>query len=144
MNAAEMWRASGIAGAYDAWSFGEDPDGLAALVLCGKKTATASAYPVYAAEGEPLPEPGQYSVILNAREEAVCVIRTVAVRVTPFDQVTADHAAAEGEGDLSLEYWRRAHRAFFQKEMAQAGLSFDGHMPVVLETFELVYPKEEP
>ena len=40
---------------YEAWAFGGDPDKLAALVLDGVKTATASAYPMYALEKEPLP-----------------------------------------------------------------------------------------
>ncbi len=144
MTAAQMWEKSGIAGAYEAWSFGDDPDGLAALVLSGKKTATASAYPLYALEGEPLPQPGEYGVILDSRERAVCVIRTTRVYVTPFDRVTAEHAAAEGEGDRSLNGWRRAHRAFFEEEMRRAGMAFDERMPVVCEEFEKVYPKEEP
>ena len=36
----------------------------------GVKTATASAYPMYALEKEPLPEAGEYSVILDSREQA--------------------------------------------------------------------------
>ena len=65
MNAEQMWAAYAAghpeaAGAdYDAWAFGGDPDGLARLVLSGVKTATASAYPLYALEGEPLPEAGE-------------------------------------------------------------------------------------
>ena len=161
MTAAQMWEKSEIVGEYEAWSFGDDPDGLAALVLSGKKTATASAYPLYALEGEPLPQPGEYGVILDSRDRAVCVIRTTRVYVVPFDRVTAEHAAAEGEGDrslngwrrahraffeeeMSLNGWRRAHRAFFEEEMRRAGMAFDERMPVVCEEFEKVYPKEEP
>lgn len=143
MNAAEMAALCGIKGPYEAWCFGDDPDGLASLVLAGRKTATASAFPIYAAEGEALPQAGEYSVILDSRGNAVCVIRTTRVYVTPFHAVPASHAAREGEGDLSLAFWRRTHRAFFQKDMEQAGLQFDEQMPVVCEEFEKVYPKEE-
>ena len=53
---------------YDAWCFGGDADLLAALVVEGKKTATSSAYPLYALDNEPLPQEGTYSVILNSRK----------------------------------------------------------------------------
>ena len=142
MTAEEMARAYSGASEWDAWAFGSDPDGLAALVLSGRKRATSSAWPLYAPEGEALPREGEYSVILNSREEAVCMIRTVRVRVVPFSRVDARHARLEGEGDLTLNAWRRAHRRFFSEEMAEAGLTFDESMPVVCEEFEVVYPEQ--
>ena len=98
MDAATLWAAFGAAGDYEAWSFGGDPDGLAALVLAGKKTATASAFPLYEQEGEPLPRAGEYSVILDSRDQALCVIRTTRVFVVPFRDVDDRQAWKEGEG----------------------------------------------
>ena len=50
------------------WKFGETPDYLVALVMEKIKTATASAYELYAIdEPEGMPKVGDYSVILNAR-----------------------------------------------------------------------------
>ena len=140
MTAEAMWRLSGLEGEYDAWAFGDAPDKLAALVLAGQKTATASAYPLYEAEGEALPQAGGYSVILDSRENAVCVIRTTRVYTAPFRAVTAEHAFREGEGDRSLAHWRRVHEAFFRKEMASVGMAFDEDMVVVCEEFERVFP----
>ena len=139
MTAEEMWKQSGLAGEYDAWSFGDDTDGLAALVRCGIKTTTCSAYDLYEAEGEDLPQAGDTSVILNSRDEAVCIIRTTRVYVIPFDEVTAEHAFREGEGDRSLEYWRQVHEAFFREELASTGLEFSGNSRVVCEEFEVIY-----
>ena len=147
MNAEQMWAAYAAghpeaAGAdYDAWAFGGDPDGLARLVLSGVKTATASAYPLYALEGEPLPEAGEYSVLLDSREEAVCVIRTERVFTAPFREVGPEQARREGEGDRSLAYWRRVHEAFFTEELAGAGLRFTPELPVVCEEFRRVWPE---
>ena len=76
-----------ICSEYEAWAFGVSADELAALVLAGIKTATASAYPLYEVDGEEIPKAGQYSIILNSEEEAVCIIRTEKVFVVPFDQV---------------------------------------------------------
>ncbi|MBS5666911.1 MAG: ASCH domain-containing protein [Firmicutes bacterium] len=144
MNAAEMWERfcekSGIKADYDDWAFGGAPDALAELVLNGIKTATASAYPLYEQEQEPLPKAGDYSVILNTKGEAVCIIRTTKVYVVPFREVSADHAFREGEDDRSLESWRKVHRDFFTREMNDEGLSFDEDMPVVCEEFMRVYP----
>lgn len=145
MTGEEMWAAwsgaRGLArGRYGAWAFGEDPDGLARLVSEGVKTATSSAFPLYGREGEPLPEPGAHSVVLDGRGRAVCVVRTERVEVVPFREVDGEHARREGEGDLSLAYWRRVHEAFFAEELARAGLVFTPDMPVVCETFRKVYP----
>lgn len=126
-------------GEYDAWAFGTEADLLAQLVLTGEKTATASAYPLYALEQEPLPEPGQYSVILDAGEQAVCVIQTTKVTILPFREVTSEHACKEGEGDLSLAYWRTVHEAFFTECLQEAGLPFTEDMKVVCEEFTVVY-----
>ena len=142
MTAQEMWNASGIRAEYEAWAFGDDPDTLAELVRTGVKTATASAYPFYELEGEDLPKAGEYSVILNTKDEAVCVIRTTKVYVTPYRNVTAEQAWKEGEGDRSLDYWRLVHEAFFQKELEAASLTFTEDMGVVCEEFEVIYPRE--
>ena len=142
MTAQEMWNASGIRADYEAWAFGDDPDTLAELVRTGVKTATASAYPFYELEGEELPKAGEYSVILDTKDEAVCIICTTRVYVTPYREVTAEQAWKEGEGDRSLDYWRRVHEAFFRKELEEAGLTFTEDMGVVCEEFEVVYPKE--
>ena len=142
MRAKEMWALSGFRGTYTAWAFGDAPDALAELVKEGKKTGTSSTYDLYGgAVGEPLPKAGEYSVILDDHGEAVCIIRTTNVYVTLFDQVTAEHARREGEGDLSLEYWRKVHREFFRKEMEAAGLTFSEKMNVVCEEFVKVYPQ---
>jgi len=144
MNARQMWEEyslrEGIEAAYEAWQYGDDADLLARLTLSGKKTATASAYPLYELEGCPLPRVGEYSVILDSREEAVCIIRTERVFVIPFSQVDDVHARKEGEGDLSLSWWRRVHEDFFSREMEEAGLEFDWQMNVVCEEFIRVFP----
>jgi len=124
---------------YEAWQFGDAPDELADLVLRGVKTGTSSAYAFYEIEKEPLPQTGEYSVILNSKDEAVCIIRTTKVYVVSFKEVGEEHAYKEGEGDRSLAYWRQVHEAFFTEEMRQEGLSFNKDMQVVCEEFEVVY-----
>ena len=139
MTAEELWKRSGLAGTYEAWPFGEAPDKLADLVVQGIKTATCSAYDLYLINNEPLPREGDYSIILNSNEEAVCIIKTLKVYVTAFDQVSAEHAFKEGEGDRSLEYWRKVHINFLTNELASVNKTFDKNTKVVCEEFEVVY-----
>ena len=139
MTAEEMWNQSGLTGEYDAWSFGDDADKLAQLVKDGIKTATCSAYCFYEMEKEDLPEAGAYNIILDSDDQAVCIIRTTKVYITSFNEVTADHAFKEGEGDRSLEYWRDVHKSFFTEELKEVNLHFDEGMKLVCEEFEVVY-----
>ena len=139
MTSEELWKRSGLNGTYEAWSFGEAPDKLADLVLQGIKTATCSAYDLYLINNEPLPREGDYSIILNSNEEAVCIIKTLKVYVTAFNQVSDEHAYKEGEGDRSLEYWRKVHVKFLTNELASVHKSFNENTKVVCEEFEVVY-----
>ena len=146
MTAEEMWAAfihrAGIASdtPYEAWAFGDAPDKLAQLTLDGSKTATASARALYAIEREKIPQVGEYSVILDSAERAICVICDTRVTIVPFDKVSPDHAYKEGEGDRSLAYWRTVHEAFFTACLRDAGLPFTPDMDVVCEEFTKVYP----
>lgn len=124
-----------------AWSFGVGPplaDTLLQLVLEGRKTGTAGALWDYEAEGEPVPEPGELSILLDGQGHPRALIVTTEVRTERFDEVDADFAAREGEGDLSLAYWRRAHEEFFTEHAAH-DRGFAPDMPVVLQTFEVLY-----
>lgn len=124
---------------YEMWAFGVNADLLADLVATGEKTATASAYPLYELENEPLPATGAYNVILDSKDNAVCIIQTRKVTVVPFNEVSAEHAYKEGEGDKSLNFWREVHEKFFTECLKQAGLTFTPTMKVVCEEFEVVY-----
>lgn len=124
---------------YDAWSFGTDADLLAALVVSGTKTATSSSYPLYELENESLPEEGEYSVILDSENNAVCIIQTKKTYILPFDKITKEFAYKEGEGDRSLEYWRKVHEEFFTKCLKEYGIKFSYDMKVVCEEFEVVF-----
>ena len=125
---------------YEAWAFGVDADHLAQLVVTGQKTATASALPLYELENEPLPQAGEYSIILDGQENPVCIIKTTKVTLVPFREVSPRHAYKEGEGDRSLAYWQDVHQKCFSQWLDEAGLTFTPDMTVVCEEFSVVYP----
>ena len=94
-------------GEYEAWSFGDSSelaDDLGALVTAGTKTATCCSLRGLELAGEPVPAVGNVSVLLDGRGEPLCVVETSGVEVKPYNEVGADFAHAEGEGDRSLAY----------------------------------------
>lgn len=130
---------------YEAFAFGDSEElaaELAELVHCGRKRATASAVWSYKAEGQSLPSPGNLSIVTDWAGEPLCVIETTAVELVPFNRVSAEFAAAEGEGDGSLDDWRHGHRAFFARECQRAGRAFTEEMLVCCERFEVVYRRK--
>jgi uncharacterized protein YhfF len=62
------------------------------------------------------------------------------VYITPFSQVTEEHAYKEGEFDRTLSSWRECHSEFFTTELKKIEREFTEDMPVVCEEFEVVYP----
>ncbi len=144
MTPKEMWQAykkinPEIGDEIDAWAFGVQADQLADLVLRGEKTA----YQLYQLENEPLPQVGSFDVILDSQDRAVCIVEITKVSVLPFNEVSAEHAFKEGEGDKSLAYWQQVHQAFFTECLAEAGLEFSQETGVVLEEFRKVYPLDQ-
>ncbi|MFN0183238.1 MAG: ASCH domain-containing protein [Aquabacterium sp.] len=119
-----------------------DADELAALVEAGTKRATAALVAAHTAERVPLPQPGALSIVTDFAGQPRCIIRTQRVDVMPFSQVDAAFAATEGEGDGSLAFWQRAHRAFFGRECARLGIAWHDEQDVVCERFELVWRAE--
>jgi uncharacterized protein YhfF len=129
---------------YQVWYFGnsiEMAKELAGLVLCGRKTATASSAKMNELEPGNAPRLGGYSVVTDFLGDPLCVIQTVEVRHIPFDLVDAEFAADEGEGDLSLDHWRRVHWDYFTSEGKSNGFEFDANSIVCCERFSLLFPR---
>ncbi|NJM93117.1 MAG: ASCH domain-containing protein [Rhodospirillaceae bacterium] len=130
---------------YQVWHFGDSSAlarDLADLVLRGPKRATAGL--LWDAELDPtmMPVQGSYSLVTDHAGAPLLVIRTMRVEVRRYDGVDADFAAAEGEGDGSLDYWRAAHWAYFSRRCEALGRSPSNDMPVIIERFALIYPAE--
>ncbi|OLC59342.1 MAG: hypothetical protein AUH76_14790 [Candidatus Rokubacteria bacterium 13_1_40CM_4_67_11] len=125
----------------DAFAFGDSPalaEQLAALVVAGQKRATASLPIQFEADGAPLPKAGDVSIVTLGDGTPVAIIETTDVRLVEFGAVDAAFAAAEGEGDRSLTWWRAAHTAYFGRLLARLGGELKDTSLVVCERFRLV------
>jgi len=138
-------RASGVPPAtpYQAWFFGDSPQlahELVELVLNGPKRGTASS----AWDNEQCPEaapvPDGYSVVTEHDGTPRAVIRTVWLEPRALNEVDAQFAWDEGEGDRTLADWLDGHTRYFKRACARTGRTFVPTFPVMLERFELLYP----
>ena len=108
-------------------------------MVVGKKQATSSNGLCYEFEKEPLPKEGDFSIITDFYNRPLCIIKTIKVDIIQFKDITAEMAVLEGEGDLSLDYWREGHKYFFSKECEEMGKEFNEELPVVFEQFKVVF-----
>jgi uncharacterized protein YhfF len=124
----------------DAW--GDSPemaDELGALIVQGIKTGTCSSVWEWEAEGTSTPTVGLITVVQDGRGEPLCIVETIEVTIRKYNEVDADFARAEGEGDLSLAFWREAHKNFFSRALPKIGKEFSENMPLVCERFRVIY-----
>ena len=128
---------------FIAEGWGDSPelaDELGALIVQGTKTATCSALWEWESEGNPIPEEGYITIALDGRGEPLFVVETIEISFQKYNEVDADFARAEGEGDLSLNYWRAAHKNYFSRVLRKIGKEFSEDMPLVCERFRVIYP----
>lgn len=116
----------------ESFSFGDSPEmanELLNLVIKGRKTATSWA----AVHGTLGSEVGTRQIIKDARGESRVVIEITELTRKPFNQADEAFAHDEGEGDLSLDYWRKEHERYFTQEG-----TFAEDMEIYCERFKLV------
>lgn len=122
--------------------FGDTPelaDELGQLVLAGIKTATCSALWEWPAKPQPLPTVGLKTIVLAGDKRPLCIIETTEVELRPFNQVDARFAYDEGEGDRTIDTWRREHWSYFSRVLPQIGKAPTPEMVLVCERFRVVF-----
>jgi uncharacterized protein YhfF len=115
-------------------------DFLSELARSDRKRGTAHMQFHFEHEGIRIREPGDCWIVTTVRGEPLCVVRVTAVAITPYAEVGEAFAASEGEGDLSVAAWRKAHLDYFRNQCARWGHAWREDQPIVCESFELVYP----
>lgn len=117
----------------------EISDELLELYLSGKKTAGSSIVEDFLSAGDPFPKVGNYWIYLSGIGQPCCILRTEEVVTHKFKDVPLEIAVAEGEGDLSLEYWRKVHSELYSPFLARWGVARIDDATVITEFFRIVY-----
>jgi uncharacterized protein YhfF len=103
---------------FEVWRFGSSKtpdlaDYCFDLVVTGKKTATSSLYRAYE-KREDISKVGEKSIVTNFKGNRKCLIELIEVKIRKYSDIDEQYAALEGEGDLTLTYWKKTHREFFK------------------------------
>ena len=106
------------------------------LVLSGAKQATTGLADDYAKEGEPFERVGERMHLVDDEMSSIGLIEVTGFEVVAFSEVTFEFAAAEGEGDRTIESWRAEHLRFF----AEYGETVVDDTPMACVRFRLVSP----
>ena len=117
--------------------FGDTPNELAQLVVDGVKTATCNALRLYELNNRPLPQAGDYNIILNEAFQPVCVIQITAVEIKKYAEI--DEAFAIAEGDGSYKNWDDIHVRFFTEQLALFNEQFHRQIELVCQTFQVIH-----
>lgn len=110
------------------------------LILANQKRGTAHMAMDFEVNNVPRRVTGDYWVILDAKQRPIGLVRVTDVYESPFLSVPASFSVQEGEGDMSLEFWREAHLDYFIMQCKKMGVEWDQNCLVVCESFELVEP----
>ncbi len=117
---------------------------LLGLIRSGRKRAGTGLLWAYEHDREPIAATGDVEIVIDHRNQPAMVTRIVRSEIVPFNEVSAEYAAIEGEGDGSLEYWRRGHWNFFSRECRRIGRDPSETMPVICNVFEVLHVLSAP
>ena len=112
---------------------------LLSLIRSGRKRAGTGLLWGYEHDREHIAKAGDIEIVFDHLREPALVTRIISSEIVPYREVTAEYAAIEGEGDGSLEYWRKAHWAFFSRECKRIGRKPTESMPVICNVFEVLH-----
>jgi uncharacterized protein YhfF len=112
---------------------------LLALITSGRKRAGTGLLWAYQYDGEHIAQAGDIEIVVDHLNAPALVTRIVSSEIVPYNEVTAEYAALEGEGDGSLEYWRRAHWNFFSRECKRIGREPTDSMSAICSVFEVLH-----
>ena len=117
----------------------KDADECADLVVKDIKKATATSLWWFRQHNEILPKVGDLAIVTDWKGNPKAIINTTKIEHVAFNQITAEFAEIEGEGDKSLKYWKEVHQAYYEREMKTYSDEFDENMIIVYEHFRRIY-----
>ena len=117
----------------------KDANDCAKLVVKNIKQATAPSLWSFEINNEKLPRKGDLNIITNWNKVPQAIILTTKIELIKFSEITARFAQREGERDKTLAYWRKAHKAYYKREMQGHKEKFSKDMIIVCQYFKTIY-----
>ncbi len=113
------------------------------LVRAGIKTTTSSLLWGLEHLEIPIPKAGKIELIVDGEGKPLCIIELTEVEIKPFNAVDGRFAYEYGEGERTLDAWRRDNWDFHSRWCVEIGREPSETMPIVCQRFHLLYPKND-
>lgn len=117
----------------------KDADKCAELVVMKIKQASSPSVWWFKKYNETFPKIGDIAIVTNWNGDAKAIIRTTKVELVEFRKITPQYAYIEGEGDRSLDYWKKVHWDYYKREMEKFQEYPNEEMEIVCEYFETIW-----
>jgi uncharacterized protein YhfF len=118
-------------------STSETADDGAALILNGTKTLTSS--PFWDCPDGMIPFVGALGVLLDGSRRPCGIVETTQVEIMLFGAITEEMARAYGEGERTVEWWRRVMGAFYRASAARHNAILTDDTAHIWEWFTVVH-----
>jgi len=131
---------------YEATHFRTPPevaDRLLDMMLAGAMRATVGPTQIFG-EGrdEPLPEVGDYAVLMDTHHRPQLIWRTTGTTIGPLSSVTDEFIWRSGEDTGEREDWLTRIGRSFVREAKLYGFEMHADIETMFETLEVVWPHE--
>lgn len=117
----------------------ETTDQLIQLYKDGHKSAGSSLLEDFLMNGDELPEPGQYWMVLNSQDKPKIILKCVEVETNKWSEVSERIAIAESGEGTSIDTWKAEHLALYSPFLNELGLKDINDASVVTEHFQLMF-----
>ena len=117
----------------------KDANYCAKLVVKNIKQATVPSLWSFKINNEKLPRQGDLNIITDWNKIPKAIILTTKIELIKFSEITAKFAQREGEGDKSLAYWKKVHKAYYKIAMQGYKEKFSEDMIIVCQYFNTIY-----
>jgi uncharacterized protein YhfF len=77
--------------------------------------------------------------LLDGLERPCGIVETIRVEVMPFGAITEEMALAYGEGERTVEWWRRVMGAFYRASAARHNAILTDDTPHIWEWFTVAH-----
>jgi uncharacterized protein YhfF len=115
----------------------EHADEGAALILSGTKTLTSSPFWDY--PNGKVPFVSAVSVLLDGAQRPRGIVETTRVEIMPFAAITEGMARAYGEGERTVEWWRRVMGGYYRASAARHNIALTDDTLLIWEWFVVVH-----
>ncbi|MCD0480630.1 ASCH domain-containing protein [Chryseobacterium sp. LC2016-29] len=117
----------------------KDANECAELVVKKIKQATSPSVWWFEKNKEELPKVGDLAIVTDWNGDPKAIIRTQKVEIVKYKDITPEYAQLEGEGDKTLEYWKKVHWDYYTEEMKKFDEKPNEEMKIVCEYFETIW-----